>query len=128
MKAIRAICFASGFAQAILFYALITNAEAVIGSFGLPTTDVVGFLGRRAAMLFLGLSFLSFYIGASKSIRFPALLLLAVPWLALAGLGTFEYLRGFVGPAIFPAIATELVLGGLLLGGGVVLWWRDVRD
>ncbi|MEM9422777.1 MAG: hypothetical protein AAF986_09775 [Pseudomonadota bacterium] len=120
MRLVRTICCISGIAQAVLFYALLTDPEAVVGSFGVATSESVAFLGRWAAMLFLGLSALSFYVAASKIVRFPMTALLSVPWLGLAATGFFEYQRGYVGGEIFPALATEVLLGLLLLASGVI--------
>lgn len=115
MKIIRLICLVSGIAHAILFYVLLTQPEAVIASFGLDTTETVAFLGRRTAMLFLGLSMLSLYTALNKMASSFMIFILALPWLALAFMGGFEYQRGYVGAEVFPAIGTEITIGSLLV-------------
>ncbi|AUQ74036.1 hypothetical protein [Phaeobacter piscinae] len=120
MKTFRLICIVSGLAQAALFYALITDPEAMIGSFGVSTNEAVAFVGRRAAVLFLGLSVISFYSAAAAKTAFPTAIVLSISWFAIAATGIFEYQRGYVGNAAFPAIGTELLLGTLLLGSGIM--------
>lgn len=120
MKTFKIICIASGLAQAALFYALITDPEAMIGSFGIATNEAVAFTGRRAAALFLGLSAISFYAAATAKAASLLAFVMSISWFALAGTGVFEYARGYVGAAAFPAIGTELLLGLLLLAYSVM--------
>ena len=80
--------------------------------FGIDEHSSALFIGRRAAMLFLGLAVLTWFIrnaGYSES-RQAVCLCLAVSMLGLAILGIFEYLRGFASIGISLAVVTEAIL------------------
>jgi len=82
------------------------------------TTDPSGdFVARRAAALFLGIAVLSFMSRdlAASAGREAVAAGISVMMLALALLGTLEWLRGYAGAGIFLAVAGETGLGlGLL--------------
>jgi hypothetical protein len=71
------------------------------------------FISRRAAMLFLGIaSFLWLGRNATHSeLRQAICVGLSLSMFALAILGVFEFVRGFVGMGIFVAVLTETVIG-----------------
>ena len=88
------------------------------------TTDASGdFVARRAAALFLGVAVTSFLARdlAPSPGRSAIAAGVAVMMLALALLGTVEFVRGYAGPGIFLAVIAEAALGGSLL----MVWMRD---
>jgi hypothetical protein len=113
-------CGLSGLMQLFLAYALLSDPQGMIGGFGLPTDSSVGFVARRAGVMFLGLAALSMAAMLLQQNRGLAAMALSVPWLGLAILGGFEHLRGFVGAEIYPAIAIETTLGLMLLSAGIL--------
>ncbi|WP_412562771.1 hypothetical protein [Thalassobius sp. MITS945101] len=114
-------CGLSAVMQLFLTYTLLSDPQGMIGGFGLPTDSTVGFVARRAGVMFLGLAVLSIAAMFLQQNRGLAAFALSVPWLALAVLGSFEHLRGFVGGEIYPAIAIEATLGLLLLATWILL-------
>ena len=123
IKILQITCFASAALQAFLFYQLMFFPGETIGGFNVTTTETVDFVARRAAVLFLGLSLLSLLCAMSIEKSTLVAACLSVPWLGLAISGTAEYLRGFVGKEIFPAIAIEATLGlCLLVFAGAVIY------
>lgn len=94
---------------------LITYPEAIFLLFGIPENSSAFFIGRRAAMLFLGISVFA-WVGRNavhSESRQAICLGLAISMLALAILGTLEYLRGYAGIGIFLAVVAEAVLSAL---------------
>lgn len=91
---------------------LIFAPEVIFMLFNIDENGSAFFIGRRAAMLFLGISVFS-WVGrnASHSESRQAICLgLTISMLALALLGTTEYLRGFAGIGILLAVVTEATL------------------
>lgn len=94
---------------------LILIPEVLFMLFGIDGHGSAFFIGRRAAMLFLGLSVLAWFIrnaGHSES-RQAVCLCFSVSMLGLAILGTVEYLRGFANIGIALAVVTEAILASL---------------
>lgn len=99
----------------ILCSVLILVPEVLFMLFGIDEHSSAFFIGRRAAMLFLGLAVLTWCIRKAEfsESRQAVCLSLSVSMLGLAILGTVEYLRGFAGIGIALAIITEAVLAAL---------------
>lgn len=96
----------------VLCVILLSVPEVIFELFNVDDNSLAFFFGRRAAMLFLGISVLT-WVGrnASHSESRQAICLgLATSMLALAILGFFEYLRGFAGVGILLAVITEVCL------------------
>ncbi|MCT4555825.1 MAG: hypothetical protein N4A53_14145 [Pelagimonas sp.] len=94
---------------ASLAFALLFVPGVVLWLFGLDIPAEAGFLARRAAMLFLGISIIA-WLGQSappSELRRALCTGLAVMMGALALLGLIEFLRGMAGPGILLAIAVE---------------------
>ncbi|TLP68001.1 hypothetical protein FEE96_05640 [Parasedimentitalea maritima] len=111
----------AGVLQCYLSYALLTDPEAMIASFGLPTDASVAFVARRAGAMFLGLAALSFAAAFLYRNQKIAALALAMPWLCLALLGSYEHMRGAVGAEIYPALVIETTFAVLFLLIGLFL-------
>ena len=97
----------------VLFIVLLVTPQVIFILFNIQEHESAIFLSRRAAMLFLGLSII---IWASRNsvhsdTRQAICIGAAVSMLALAVLGTIEYLRSFVGLGIFLAVVTEVAIG-----------------
>lgn len=98
-----------------LFTILIFLPEVLFWIFGVEQINSAFFVGRRMAMLFLGLAIL-LWVGrnaAHSESRQAICLSVGVSMCALAGLGVFELLQGHAGPGILLAIFTEFVIAGL---------------
>ena len=91
---------------------LILTPEVLFMLFNIDENSSAFFIGRRAAMLFLGISVLS-WVGRNaehSASRQAVCLSLSVSMFALAFLGVAEYLRGYTGMGISLAVMTEAVL------------------
>ena len=98
-----------------LFTILILLPEVLFWIFGIEQSNSTFFVGRRMAMLFLGLAIL-LWVGrnaAHSESRQAICLSIVVSMCALAGLGAFELLQGHAGTGILLAIFTESVIAGL---------------
>ncbi|WP_432452911.1 MULTISPECIES: hypothetical protein [unclassified Agarivorans] len=86
--------------------------EVIFMLFNIDENSSAFFIGRRAAMLFLGISLIT-WVGRNAShsdSRQAVCLGLAISMFSLAVLGTIEYLRGFAGFGISLAVMTETFL------------------
>ena len=91
---------------------LLLTPEVIFLLFSIDENSSAFFIGRRAAMLFLGISVIT-WVGRNAShseSRQAVCLGLAISMLSLAVLGTIEYLRGFAGFGISLAVITESIL------------------
>ena len=94
---------------------LLLTPEVLFMLFNIDENSSAFFIGRRAAMLFLGISVLS-WVGRNaehSSSRQSVCLGLSVSMFALAFLGVAEYLRGYAGIGILLAVMTEVVIASL---------------
>ena len=96
----------------VLCIVLILFPEVIFMLFNIDGNSSAFFIGRRTAMLFLGISVLTWAgRNASHSESRQAICLgLTISMLALALLGITEYLRGFAGIGILLAVITEGIL------------------
>lgn len=96
----------------VLCVVLILFPEVIFMLFNIDENSSAFFIGRRAAMLFLGISVFTWAgRNASHSESRQAICLgLTISMLALALLGITEYLRGFAGIGILLAVITEGIL------------------
>lgn len=99
--------------SSILFVILLFYPEVVFWLFSVAESESGEFIARRAAMLFLGIAVLSWFVrsAADSEARQAICLGIGVSMLSLAVVGLFELTRGFAGIGILLAIAVELVLG-----------------
>ena len=91
---------------------LLLTPEVIFMLFSIDENSSAFFIGRRVAMLFLGISVIT-WVGRNAShseSRQAVCLGLAISMLSLAVLGTIEYLRGFAGFGISLAVLTEAIL------------------
>ena len=91
---------------------LLLTPEVIFMLFSIDENSSAFFIGRRVAMLFLGISVIT-WVGRNAShseSRQAVCLGLAISMLSLAVLGTIEYLRGFAGFGISLAVITEAIL------------------
>lgn len=91
---------------------LILTPEVLFMLFNIDENSSAFFMGRRAAMLFLGISVLS-WVGRNakhSESRQAICLSLCVAMFALTLLGVAEYLRGYSGIGILLAVMTEAVV------------------
>ena len=96
----------------VLFSGLLVLPEPIFLLFGIEGNDSAYIVARRTAMLFLGLSLLSFLNRNSENSpeRQAHILSLFVIMFGLVILGLIELYRGAVGPGILLAVVTELIL------------------
>ena len=96
----------------VLFFSLLILPEPIFLLFGIEGNESAYIIARRTAMLFLGLSLLSFLNrNAEDSPERQSLILsLFVIMFGLVILGLIELFRGEVGPGILLAVVTELML------------------
>ncbi|WP_188698129.1 hypothetical protein [Bowmanella pacifica] len=96
----------------ILCIVLFISPNLIFTLFGIEPHSSTFFVGRRTAILLLGIALLTF-LGRNaphSEARQAICLSLAISMFALALLGTAEFLRGFAGIGIWLAITTETVL------------------
>lgn len=108
----KTVSVITAFIAFTLCMVLLFVPEVVFRLFNVQEHSSAFFIGRRAAMLFLGFSVFT-WVGknAKHSESRQAICLgLAISMLALALLGTVEYLRGYAGIGISLAVVTEVVL------------------
>ncbi len=101
----------------VLCLVLIFTPEILFMLFNIDENSSAYFIGRRASMLFLGISVLTWFgRNAEHSESRQAICLsLSISMFALAILGTVEYIRGFAGIGISLAVITEITLASLYL-------------
>lgn len=109
----RSLSILSTALAAALFLTLLFTPELVFWIFQIPSSESAAFLSRRAAVLFLGYGILMWLVqnAENSSLRRIICLSWGTALSALAILGIFEFIRGFVGPGIFFAVAIESFLG-----------------
>lgn len=95
-----------------LFLSLLLIPEMIFQLFQIQEHPSAFFIGRRAAMLFLGIAIFSWVSrnAPHSDARQGMCLGLAISMLALAILGLVEYVRDFAGVGIMLAIVTEVLL------------------
>ncbi len=95
-----------------LFVFLLACPEPIFYLFNVAGNDSAYFISRRAAMLFLGFSVISWLSrNAPPSAARQAISLgIALSMSGLAILGIFEFIRGYAGGGIFLAVSAELFL------------------
>lgn len=105
-----------GWVTAILFFYLFVSAllfsRSFVGDLGISLNESVFFLCRRGGMLLLVISVLGFLArnSAHSSARQAILMAIGISMAGLAGLGLFEFLRGFVNSSmLFPVTIESLV-------------------
>ena len=98
---------------AVLFIVLLLVPEVILWLFAVPESASAEFISRRAAMLFIGISLLSWFSRAAShsDVRQAICIGLSTSMLLLAALGVFEFIRGYAGSGIILAVITELFLG-----------------
>ena len=106
---------------AALCVTLLFMPDLIFWLFGLEGNALGYLMGKRAAMLFLGLSLMCLMARNTASDEVMRLVALTVGGSmgAMAVLGLFELARGVMGPGVLLAVAVELAF--------VVLFWRIWR-
>lgn len=109
----RSLSILSTILAATLFLILLFIPNLVFWLFQIPFSESAAFLSRRAAVLFLGYAIIMWLVKDTEdsSLRKAICLGWGVALSALAVLGIFEFIRGFVGPGIFLAVFVESFLG-----------------
>lgn len=116
------VSLSTAFIATALCIALLFAPEIIFRLFTIEEDSSAFFIGRRTAMLFLGIAVLS-WVGrnaAHSESRQAICLGLAVSMFALALMGIAEYIRGFVGIGIFLAVVTECILAVMYF----TIWYR----
>ena len=100
-----------------LFAVLLFSPATLMMLMELEAPPEAAFLARRAAMIFLGISVMSWLARDQPPSPMRRAYRIGVSTLmfALAALGVAEFARGFAGAGIFIAITTEILLAGLML-------------
>ncbi len=108
----------------ILFCTLLFAPGLIFWTFSIQAGAAAIFIARRAAILFLGLSLIS-YGGRNaphSDLRQSIVLGMFVLWALMACLGIFEFARGYAGIGILLAVVAEL---GFALGYWFI--WKSNR-
>lgn len=107
----------------LLCLLLLVYPDVLLFLFGIKSDSAGYFIGRRAAMLFLGLSVLTWCSRnlSHSEARQAICLSIVASMVGLAGLGGVEYFRGEAGSGIFLAIVTEMTFAILYLK----IWLKD---
>lgn len=117
MPSMRTLLLGTTALFATLSAALALAPWSILWLFGLPDDPSAMFMSRRASLLFLGWGTALF---GMRNVEDPTIvralaLGLAITTLGLGALGLGEFARGYAGPGILPAVASEIVLGALFL-------------
>ncbi len=113
-----ALCF-------YLFYLLLFSPQSFLADLGVEGSEAAYFVSRRAAMLMLGISILTFFIRSlpHSQARQAIALSICITMSGLALAGSYELLRGFVGQDILTAIVIETILAASFL----YIWFANRR-
>ena len=100
-----------------LFVSLLVAPDLIYWLFGLTGNSTANLMSKRAAMLFLGLSVISFQTRneANSPLRRSLALGLGIIMFGLMFAGIFEFFRGNAGWGIWLAICGEAVFGILYI-------------
>jgi len=103
----------SAFVAASLCLVLLARPEIEFDLLGVALTESSAFIGRRAAMLFLGIAVICWSSRKSpvNEARQAITLGVVVSMFALVVLGAVEFSRGLAGKGIWLAMLTETVIG-----------------
>ncbi len=115
MSQYKVVSISTAFIAMTLCIVLLLAPQIIFGLFSIQEDSSAFFIGRRAAMLFLGISVFS-WVGRNavhSESRQAICLGLAISMFTLVLLGVVEYLRGYAGMGIFLAVVTEFVLAVL---------------
>ena len=95
-----------------LFYLLFFDPQTLFSDLGIEGSQTAYFMSRRASMLMLGISVLTFFArGIPQSQAMQAISLsVCVTMFGLAMTGMYEFIRGFVSNDIFISIIIESIL------------------
>ncbi len=95
----------------VLFLCLLLAPGLIHWLFSIPSEPATDFMSRRAGVLFLGLSIITFQArhAPQTQLRRGISLGISVMMASLALLGTAEYFRGHTGIGIWLAIVTEAI-------------------
>ncbi len=101
----------------VLFFLLLITPEFIFWLFGVPQSETANLIARRAAMLFLGFSVVSWSArnAPPSPLRTGFSLGIVVSMAGLACTGTYEFLRGFANWPIMLAVATECAFALIFL-------------
>lgn len=93
-----------------LFVFLLLAPGVIFWLFGVPQSETADLIARRAAMLFLGLAVISWSArnAPPSGFRRGFSLGIVVSMLGLAGVGSYEFLRGFADWPILLAVVVEI--------------------
>jgi hypothetical protein len=119
------LSYATALLYFTLFLMLLVFPNYFLNDVGLNSSDSAHFLSRRASMLMLGFSVLSFFgrNAPHSTARQAIVLSIAVSMAGLATLGIFEFARGFVSAAILQPVSVESILAIAYL-----LFWLASRQ
>ena len=121
----KILSIASALIALLLGLVLLLVPGLLFNLFSVTANEAAFFMGRRTAILFLGVSVLSWLVkDAEPSLTRSAIsMCFIVTMFGLAVLGAVELARGYAGPGIGLAVVTELALGVLYLKQ----WLRDQK-
>jgi len=110
-------CKAAALLFVVLFILLLFVPAFIFWLFGVPQSETGSFIARRAAMLFLGLAVISWQVKSAppSSFRNGFSLGIGLSMAAMAGIGIFEFLRGFAQWPILLAVMVEGMIGIIFL-------------
>jgi hypothetical protein len=118
----KGVSISTAFIAMTLCLVLLLAPEILFSLFSIQENSSAFFIGRRAAMLFLGISIFS-WVGrnaVNSESRQAICLGLAISMFTLALLGSAEFIRGYAGIGILLAIITEFILATLYFQ----IWFR----
>jgi len=109
MLSFRNLSLATSLLALTLATILLFAPSFIYWVFGVPQHETGDFLAKRAAMLFLGVTVMSYLLRDTpdQKSRSSFSIGMAVLMAGLAATGLYEFIRGFAGPWILLAILTE---------------------
>ena len=107
-----------------LFAILLIAPSFIFWIFSIEAGEAAYFIARRASILFLGLSLMSYLSrnASSSEMRQSVIISMFVLWAAMACLGIVEFARGYAGIGVLLAVAAE---AGFAFGYWTL--WRSSR-
>ncbi|MDO3385654.1 hypothetical protein QWI17_07375 [Gilvimarinus sp. SDUM040013] len=117
------ICRFTAFLSATLFVTLLFFSSSIFSLFQLQENESAIFVLRRTALLFLGLSIISWggQDAPPSDLRQSFCLGMSVAMFGLAITGILAYWRGFVGVGVMLSVFVELAVSFSYF----YIWWRS---
>jgi hypothetical protein len=126
MLSYKNVSVATAFISIALCLVLMFTPSQMFALFSVEANESAIFMGRRMAILFLGLALITGFTSDAQhsDVRQALCMALSVMLFALAFLGIFEFMRVRAGSGIWLAIVTEMILAASYL----MIWLKGAQQ